>query len=68
MNNQSGAHFSIGANTTRRLTKKEVIDAINKNFPNDNDCIAIAINTEARQEGKVIKNQSITFGKTIDLD
>ncbi|WP_395546774.1 MULTISPECIES: hypothetical protein [unclassified Lacrimispora] len=68
MKNQLRTYFSIGANTTRRLTKREIIDAINKNFPNDDDCIAIATNTEVRQEDAIIKNQSITFGKIIDLD
>lgn len=61
--------FSIGENITRRLTKQEVIDIINKTFPDNNDCcIAVITGVKFRQKDLTFYNQSVTFGKQLELD
>lgn len=60
--------FSIGENTTIRLTKQEVIDIINKTFPDNNGCIAVVTGVKFGNKDLTFYNQSITFGKQLELD
>lgn len=60
--------LSIGENTTRRLTKKELIDIVNKTFPDDYGCIAVITGVKFGNNNLTFYNQSITFGKQLELD
>lgn len=60
--------FSIGENTTIRLNKQEVIDIINKTFPDDKGCIAVVTGVKFRNKDLIFYNQSVTFGKPLELD
>lgn len=59
---------SIGESTMMRLTKNEVIDIINKTFPDDKGCIAVITGVKFRDKDLTFYNQSITFGKQLELD
>lgn len=59
---------SIGENTMLRLTKNEVIDIINKTFPDDKGCVAVITSVKFRDKDLTFYNQSITFGKQLNLD
>lgn len=59
---------SIGENTMLRLTKSEVIDIINKTFPDDYGCVAVITGVKFRDKDLTFYNQSITFGRQLDLD
>lgn len=59
---------SIGSNFMRRLTKKELIEAIDRTFPSDSYVgdeyvIAVAIETTVNYNDPV--KQSIQFGKDL---
>ena len=59
---------SIGSNSMKRVTKKELIEAINQTFPDDDvmkDNYVIAVITEisCHYNGPVL--QSIQFGKNL---
>ena len=60
----------IGTNSMRRITKKELIEAINRTFP-DNDVMkdnyVIAVITELSCHHTDITRQSIQFGKNLIL-
>ena len=62
--------FSIGSNSMRRMTKQELINAINKTF--SDDCGTIAVITECEStnslNGDKIVTQSVTFGKMLELN
>lgn len=61
--------FSIGENTTIKLTKQEVIDIINKTFPEiDGCCIAVVTGVKFGDRNLTFYNQSIIFGKQLELD
>ena len=61
------AEFSIVATSTYRVTKKELIDIINKTFPDDFGSVAVITECEARGcNNEKILNQSITFGKLLE--
>lgn len=60
--------LSIGENTTIRLTKKELIDIVNKTFPDDYDCIAVITGVKFENKDLTFYNQSVTFGKPLELD
>ena len=61
------AEFSIGATSTYRVTKKELIDIINKTFPDDFGSVAVITECETRDcNNEKILNQSITFGKLLE--
>ena len=58
--------FSIGAITTFRVSKAELIDIINKNFPDPCGSIAVITECETRDDdGTKIFNQSVLFGKVL---
>lgn len=61
--------FNIGGTTMIGLTKKELIESINKTFP-DNDG-RIAVITECKTTNydtkETITMQSVTFGKMLKL-
>lgn len=61
--------FSIGSTSMLRLSKKDLIEAINKTFPNDFGTIAIL--TECKTTDWDTKKetviQSIIFGKLLKL-
>lgn len=62
------SEFSIGGTSTYRVTKKELIDIINKNFPEDYGSIAVITNcetTDYETKNKTI-TQSILFGKKLE--
>ena len=59
---------SIGNNSMRRVTKKELIEAINKTFPDDDvmeDDYVIAVITEVSFHYNDPVLQSIQFGKNL---
>ena len=59
---------SIGNNSMKRVTKKELIEAINKTFPDDDemeDDYVIAVITEVSCHYKDPVLQSIQFGKNL---
>ena len=61
---------TIGSNSMRRVTKKELIEAINKTFPDDDvmkDNYVIAVITEVSYHYNDIVLQSIQFGKNLIL-
>ena len=61
---------TIGSNSMRRVTKKELIEAINKTFPDDDvmkDNYVIAVITEVSYHYNGIVLQSIQFGKNLIL-
>lgn len=61
------AEFSIGTTSTYRVTKKELIDIINKTFPDDFGLVAVITECETRDcNNEKILNQSITFGKLLE--
>lgn len=51
-----------------RLTKKELIDIINKTFPDGKGCIAVVTGVKFKDKGLTFYNQSVTFGKPLELD
>lgn len=54
--------FSIGENSTRRISKKEMIDLINKTFPEKHGCIAVITETKARIDfNNTVKMQTVTL-------
>lgn len=61
--------FSIGETGTRRLTKKELIDIIEKNFPSNYGTIAVVTHSKTRNydTGEEIIMQSVTFGKVLEV-
>lgn len=59
---------SIGSNSMRRVTKKELIEAINQTFPDDDvmgDNYVIAVITEVSCHYNDTVLQSIQFGKNL---
>ena len=61
--------FSIGGSTMIRLTKKDLIEAINKTFPDDFGSVAVLTEcktTDYDTKMEII-TQSITFGKSLKL-
>ena len=59
---------SIVSNSTRRVTKKELIEAINQTFPDDDvmeDNYVIAVITEVSCHYNDPVFQSIQFGKNL---
>lgn len=59
---------SITSNSTRRVTKKELIEAINRTFPDDDvikDNYVIAVVTEVSCHYNEPTLQSIQFGKSL---
>lgn len=61
---------SIGSNFMRRVTKKELIEAINRTFPDDDDMeddYVIAVVTEISYHYNDPVLQSIQFGKNLIL-
>ena len=61
---------SIGSNSMKRVTKKELIEAINKTFPDDDavkDNYVIAVITEVSCNYNDQVLQSIQFGKNLIL-
>ena len=59
---------SITSNSTRRVTKKELIEAINQTFPDDavmKDNYVIAVVTEVACHYNEPTLQSIQFGKKL---
>ena len=59
---------SIGCFTTRRVTKRELIDAINKAYPDDVKCgknysIAVCLETSVHYDDE--PKQIIQFGKNL---
>lgn len=61
---------SITSNSTRRVTKKEVIEAINLAFPDDDvrkDNYIIAVVTEVSCHYNDPTLQSIQFGKKLNF-
>lgn len=59
---------SIGSNSMKRVTKKELIEAINKTFPDDDemeDEYVIAVITEVSCHYNDPILQSIQFGKNL---
>lgn len=61
---------SIASTYTRRVTKKELIEAINQTFPDDDvmkDNYVIAVVTEVSCHHNDVTLQSIQFGKKLNL-
>lgn len=61
---------SIASNCTRRVTKKELIEAINQTFPDDDvikDNYVIAVVTEVSCHYNEPTLQSIQFGKKLEF-
>ena len=61
--------FSIGRTSTYRVTKKELIDIINKNFPDEYGNIAVITScetTDYETNNKTI-TQSVLFGKKLEF-
>lgn len=61
---------SIGSNSMKRVTKKELIEAINRTFPDDDfmeDDYVIAVVTEISYHYNDPVLQSIQFGKNLIL-
>lgn len=61
---------SIGSNSMKRVTKKELIEAINRTFPDDDDMeddYVIAVVTEISYHYNDPVLQSIQFGKNLIL-
>lgn len=61
---------SIASNSTRRVTKKELIEAINQTFPDDDvmkDNYVIAVATEVSCHYNEPTLQSIQFGKKLEF-
>ena len=61
---------TIGSNSMRRVTKKELIEAINQTFPDDavmKDDYVIAVVTEISCHYNDHVLQSIQFGKNLIL-
>lgn len=61
---------SITSNSTRRVTKKELIEAINQTFPDDDvmkDNYVIAVVTEVAYHHNESILQSIQFGKKLEF-
>ena len=61
---------TIGNNSMRRVTKKELIEAINQTFPDDDvmkDNYVIAVVTEVSYHYNDPVLQSIQFGKNLIL-
>ena len=59
---------SIGSNSMKRVTKKELIEAINQTFPDDDvmeDNYVIAVITEVSCHYNDPVSQSIQFGKNL---
>ena len=59
---------SIGNNSMKRVTKKELIEAINQTFPDDDvmeDNYVIAVITEVSCHYNDPVSQSIQFGKNL---
>lgn len=64
------AEFNIGATSTYRVTKKELIDIINKTFTDELGSIAVITECETRDYNyntEKIVTQSITFGKLLEI-
>lgn len=61
--------FSIGSVSMRRMTKQELINAINKTFSDDFGTIAVITECESTNplNGDKIMTQSVTFGKALKL-
>lgn len=61
---------SITSNSTRRVTKKELIEAINQAFPDDDimkDDYVIAVISEVSCHHNESTLQSIQFGKKLEF-
>lgn len=61
---------SITTNSTRRVTKKQLIEAINQTFPDDDvmkDNYVIAVVTEVSCHYSDPALQSIQFGKKLEF-
>ena len=61
---------SIASNSTRRVTKKELIEAINQTFPDDDvikDNYVIAVITDVLCHYNEPTLQSIQFGKKLEF-
>lgn len=61
---------SIGSNSMKRVTKKELIEAINRTFPDDDDMeddYVIVVVTEISYHYNDPVLQSIQFGKNLIL-
>lgn len=64
------AEFSIGTTSTYRVSKKELIDIINKTFPDEFGSIAVITECETRNHNyntEKIVTQSITFGQLLKI-
>ena len=61
--------FNIGETMTMRLTKKDLIDLINKTFPDDSDNIAVItqLTTRDYETGDKTITQSIVFGRLLEV-
>ena len=61
--------FNIGETMTIRLTKRDLIDLINKTFPDDNDNIAVItqLTTRDYETGDKAIAQSIVFGRLLEV-
>lgn len=60
--------FSIGETSTYRVTKEELINIINKNFPDEHGSIAVITScktTDYETNNKTI-TQSVLFGKKLE--
>ena len=61
--------FSIGASSMLRMTKQELINVINKTFPDDYGTVAIITECKTTNfpSNDTIVMQSVTFGKQLVL-
>ena len=61
--------FSIGASSMLRMTKQELINVINKTFPDDYSTVAIITECKTTNfpDSDTIVTQSVTFGKHLML-
>lgn len=61
--------FSIGSSSMIRMSKQEMINAINNTFPDNYGTIAVITEckTTAFPDRDTIVTQSVTFGKILDL-
>jgi len=62
------SYGSIGESTMERLTKKELIEVIDKTFSDDKGCIAVVTGIKFKDKDLTFYNQSVTFGKQLELD
>ena len=61
--------FSIGASSMLRMTKQELINVINKTFPDEFGTVAIITECKTTNfpSNDTIVTQSVTFGKQLVL-